>query len=159
MNNRKLIRAFALVVVIGSSAACGDDNSTATNNSGSDPISKAEFVTAANALCAAFAGEFEGGAQADVVTEEDQIAVISEIIVPELRTTLTAIRALGFPEGDAALVGGLIDQTNEQLDIVETDPAGFLAAAEDPFAEINAQLADYGVVTCGWVWDVVRDRA
>ena len=158
MNNRKLIRAFALVVVIGSSAACGDDSSS-SNNSGNDALSKAEFVTSANALCAAFASQVEGGPQAGVVTEEDQIAVISEIIVPELRTTLTAIRALGFPEGDAALVGGLIDQTNEQLDIVETDPAGFLAAAEDPFGEINAQLADYGVVTCGWVWDVVRDRS
>jgi hypothetical protein len=102
----------------------------------------------ANALCTTL-NETVDAAQATVATETDQIAVIADVMVPELRNTLDAIEALGFPAGDEALIGGLIDQTQAELDVIAADPAALLTATVDPFAEINAQLVEYGLTVCG----------
>lgn len=47
------------------------------------------------------------------------------------------------------LIQGLIDDTRDVLDSAEGDPAGVLGGTVDPFADINQQLADYGLTVCG----------
>lgn len=146
MKPHKLLGSLALVVVIGAVAACSDDKDN--SEGGNDSISKAEFITQANALCATFDGEMQV-AQADVLTEDDQVVMIATVLVPKLRALMVDIRELGFPAGDEALIGGLVEQTEDELDVIAADPAALLTSTEDPFEEINAQLVEYGLTVCG----------
>ena len=140
MTTRKLIGSLALVVAFGVLSSCGDG--------GGSKISKAEFITKANARCTILNGQMDE-ASAAVTTEEEQIAFFTDALVPDLRAAMSDIRALGFPKGDEALLDGLMDQTEDVLTQISADPASFVGSQVDPFAEINAQLAAYGLTVCG----------
>lgn len=129
--------AFALTASFGLLASCSDDK----KDSGSGSISKTEFLAQGNALCATFNAEMEA-AQATIASDEDAVVFLSDTLVPGLRALLRSIEDLGYPEGDAEHIQGLIDDTDDVLDQVAADPEGYAQATSDPFAEINAQLRD-----------------
>ena len=122
-------------------AACGDSSKAAT-------ISKAEFLTKGNAICATLNAHL-ADVGAGITTEEAAVAYLGDEFVPGLTDTVNQIRALGFPKGDEALLGGLMDDTDAVLADITADPTTFAAATEDPFADINAQLITYGLTVCG----------
>ena len=140
MKHRKVLAVVSLVVSVGLLASCADD--------AKKTISKTEFLTKGNAICATF-NEKMDEAQASLASEEDAVAFVSETFVPELRGVLRSIENLGFPSGDEALIQGLIDDTDEVLDGVEANPQDFVQADTDPFADINVQLHTYGLTACG----------
>ena len=141
MNTRKLLGSLTLVALLGM-AACSDGASSKA------VISKADFLTKGNALCTTFNATSDA-AQANITTEDEQIAFINDTLVPGIRSTVASIRALGFPKGDEALLSGLMDDTEAKLTEIEADPAAAVAAGVDPFADINTQLAAYGLTVCG----------
>ena len=140
MNRRKVLASLSLVVIVGLLASCGDDAKKS--------ISKTEFLTKGNAICTTFNGKM-AEAEASIATDEDVLTFYSETFVPELRGVLRSIENLGFPAGDATLLQGLIDDTDEVLDGVAADPAAFVASDTNPFAPINEQLHTYGLTACG----------
>jgi hypothetical protein len=146
------ITPVALVLGLGLAlAACGsDEEDTDEPDTPAESPSKEEFVAQANAICADMDAKVTEGQEAlgDAPSEEDAEAFVVDVIVGEMRTTLTEIRELGFPEGDEEMLDGLMDETSEILDSIEDDPAAAMAG-DDPFADINAQLNDYGLTTCG----------
>ena len=82
--------AFTFVVLVSS---CGSDKAS---------ISKPEFISKANALCTSFSETISKPevALGPSSTEEQITTFITDLLVPEFRDTINAIRGLGFPEGD-----------------------------------------------------------
>ncbi len=148
MNAHKLLGSLALVSLLGIAACSDDSDSAATTTSATTKISKTEFLAQGNATCQTF-NESLVELSANITTEEEQIAYMTDSLVPGLRATVASIRALGFPAGDEALLDGLMADTEVKLQEIEADPAAVLASGEDPFAEINSQLVDYGLTVCG----------
>ena len=109
MNTRRLLGSLTLVALV-SMAAC-------SNSSKDAAISKAEFLTKGNAICATLNAHLDE-LSAAVATEDDAVAYLSDELVPGLTDTVGQIRALGFPAGDEALLDGLMDEL-----LVSREPA------------------------------------
>jgi hypothetical protein len=128
-------------------ASCGGSDSN--SNSGAT-ISKADFVEKANAFCAT-ANENVKKAQ-DALgaspTQEQLTSFLTDAVAPEYDDTLSKIRDLGFPAGDEALLGGLLDKAETVVADIAKDPAAILTASESPFTDVNVGFTDYGLTVC-----------
>jgi hypothetical protein len=128
---------------------CGDDD-----GGGAGALTKAAFVERANEICAdgntklnaAFQEAFEhaGGSP----SQEEAEQMITNTIVPGIQLMLDQIGGLAPPEQDADTIAGLIDASQRVLDEVGADPALILESDVDPFAEVNENLAAYGLTVC-----------
>ncbi len=147
MTSRRILGSVALVLALGLATSCSDDKKSSTTDAPA-AVSKADFLEYGNVRCATFNAEVDA-AIANVVTENDQIAVFTDVIIPGLRDTLTDLEGFGFPTGDEATIQAMIDDTRDVLDTAEADPGAALGASVDPFAAINARLVAYGLTTCG----------
>jgi len=149
---RKLIAAIAVVVASATLVACGgDDDGDGGTPGGGATISKADFIAQANEICAAGAAELAtalGTFGPDSSPEDLQQAFV-DTVIPNIRGQVADIRALGFPAGDEATLGGIFDQVEGVLDAAAADPASMLDESTDEFAEVNTKLTDYGLATCG----------
>lgn len=145
MRNRKTSSLVALVISLGLLSACGSDDST--NSS----ISKPEFLAKADAICTQYndALEEKTSELASDATEEQVLAFVTDVLVPEFGNMIGEIRDVGFPEADEALLDGLMDETDVVLEQLTQNPASILTAEESPFASINSRLLDYGLTVCG----------
>jgi hypothetical protein len=131
-------------------ASCGGSDSSGTSGT---PISKADFVEKANALCTktnenVTTAQDALGASA---TQEQIISFLTDVVVPAYRDTISEIRGLGFPAGDEALLGGLLDDADKVVSDIAKDPAAILAAAQSPFTDVNVGFTDYGLTACAEV--------
>ena len=129
-----------VVVLVAAATGCSDEKS----------ISKDDFLKRANARCAELndtLADSERAIGADP-TEAQVIRFITEVLVPALDSTVDDIRDLGFPDGDAELLEGLMDETDRVLETLREDPGSAFSAEESPFTSINARLADYGLDVC-----------
>lgn len=105
----------------------------------------------ANAICTEYDKAFEEKT-AELTsdsTEEQVLAFVTDVMIPEFENMIGEIRDIGFPEADEALLDGLMDETEVELDKLKQDPATILTAEESPFASIDSRLLDYGLTVCG----------
>jgi hypothetical protein len=129
-----------------SAAASAQDTPAGTDDSGE--ITKDEFVTRANAVCAARNAELaSAGAEVDPADADAVATYATDVLVPNVRGQLDDIRALGFPADDAELLDATLTDAGIALDTIESDPA-VLTGSENPFAAVNATLTDYGLTEC-----------
>jgi hypothetical protein len=153
------IATIALMVVLGTVlVACGGDDSTSDAGAGtssSTAISKAEFVTKANAICAAGTREV-AQALADIdpnTADPTEIAdVLVSTVLPAIKSQIADLRELGYPEGGKDTLEGIYKDAEKAIDDAvaqaKADPEAFVNSESDPFAPINQRLADYGLTTC-----------
>lgn len=129
---------LAFVVLM---ASCGSDNAS---------ISKPEFVSKANALCTSFSETISKPevALGPSSTEEQITTFITDVLVPEFRDTINAIRGLGFPEGDEVALEEMLTETEEVLAELAADPGATLTMSMSPFTSVNIKLKDYGLTVC-----------
>lgn len=130
--------ALTFVVLM---ASCGGDSSS---------ISKAEFVSKANALCTSFS---ETISKPEVAlgpgsTEEQVTTFITDVLVPEFSNTINAIRGLGFPDGDEVALEEMLAETEKVLAELASDPGATLTMLESPFTSVNSKFKDYGLTVC-----------
>jgi hypothetical protein len=161
---------LSLVLAAGLIAAgCGDDDeetttaaTTTTTQAGAtgptgasgEPLSKAEFIEEADAICKAGDKEidaaadqlFSGGANPGQAEEE---AFITQTLVPGVQQQVDGIRALTPPEGDEEEVQAILDAAQQAIDELEADPEAFFEQGGDPFAEANQLAQEYGLQVCG----------
>ena len=84
------------------------------------------------------------------IRPQDQFAVfITNVLVPELRNTIDRICDLGFPTGNEAMLDQLMTDTETVLDDLAKDLTSIFTMKESPFANIDAQLMEYGLTECG----------
>jgi hypothetical protein len=144
--------AAALALVFGASACGGDDDSSSSSGSTAAALSKDEFVTQANQICAdgnkeidAAGSELFSGGQP---SKEEQDQFITETVLPSISDQVDQIEALGAPEGDEDQVNAIIESARSDLDAAEADPSILTGGGADPFADTNKLLNDYGLTTC-----------
>lgn len=143
MRNRKVSRLVAFITCLSLIAACASDEST------NSTISKSEFLAKADAICTRYndANEEKHSELESNPSEEQQLAFVTDLL-PEFINMFGEIRDLGFPAADKALLEGLMDEIDVVLEQFTQDPASMLTAQE-PFADINIQMSDYGFTVCG----------
>lgn len=172
MNTRRtttgISGARGLVAAISTSAvllaACGDDDA--------EPLTKADFIEQADAICAQTQAEaapvFEAiWSELDEVDFDDPAnqgiiferwATATDQLIPLYQAQLDEIDQLEPPSEDRDFVETIIADQRVAMDEFDTlvDEArdGSEAArqqmeSEDPFVEIDRQLREYGLVVCG----------
>jgi hypothetical protein len=154
----KLILVVAGALFAGLVAAgCGgdDDDEAAGTTAPSEPLSRQEFVIAADAICASGDREIERqaaqtfGNQEPSEEEIEQFA--TDTIIPNIQSQVDQLRMLVPPEGDEEEVTAILDAAQSGVDEVEQDPS--LAAegsdAGGAFTEANNLARDYGLKDCG----------
>jgi hypothetical protein len=153
MKRNALILIAGLLATGLIAAGCGDDDDDGDN--GGEALTKEEFLAEGNAICAEGNAELDAAAQelfqsGGRPTPEELETFATDNLVPSVQGQIDDIRALEAPEGDEDTINSLLDQAEDVLAEVEADPEGTLGPqASDPFAEVNTELQDYGLTTCG----------
>jgi hypothetical protein len=141
--------AAALVLVI-AVAGCGggDDSSSST----AAALSKDEFVTQANQICADGNKEIDAASQdafsSGKPSQSDLDVFVTDTLLPSVQSQVDGIRALGAPAGDEDQVNAILDSAQSAIDAGKADPT-LLEGNDDPFAETNKLANAYGLTECG----------
>ncbi|MGH2957913.1 MAG: hypothetical protein ACRDL6_13080 [Solirubrobacterales bacterium] len=131
-------------------AGCGDDDGGDGGN-GDEALTKEEFVAQGNQICR------EGNQELDAIanqsfqrepTPEQEERFVNDEVIPNIQGQIDEIRALESPEGDEETINGILDDAEAALDEIRADPS-LIEADPGPFAEVNQQLREYGLSTCG----------
>jgi hypothetical protein len=149
---RKALWLLALALATGSVAAgCGGDDDDG-GDGGGDALSKEEFVAQGNEICTEGNAEIEAGAQEAFPegqpTPETAEAFVNDTLVPSVQGQIDDLRDLGIPEGDEDQVTEILDKAELALQDLKEDPTLAIGQGEDPFAEVNQELTDYGLTAC-----------
>lgn len=144
--------SILLVIVLGLAlAACGDDD----GDGGGEPLTKEEFITAADQICA------EGDAATEAQTEEilgnvqgapseEQLTeLISDVLVPSLEQQADEIDALTPPEEDAETVDEIVSKLRDGIEEAKDDPVGLFEGDGGSIAEAGILAQEYGLTDCG----------
>jgi hypothetical protein len=144
--------AFAAMLAVGLVfAGCGSSDN---DKSSSTPApTKAEFVSKGNAICKKGNQEIAQGANktfsADRPPTQAQLkAFATGTLIPSVQSQISALRALGTPEGDEAKVKAMLTSAQAALARVKQDPSLVANEKNDPFAGTNKLLAAYGLTEC-----------
>jgi hypothetical protein len=142
--------------------SCGDDT---------EPLSKAEFVEQADAICQTTNDQAEpvfDAAFADIddpddpATQDlmiDTFAQAMDELMPLYEQQLDDLAALDAPTEDKELIETLLadfdDALSEYSDVIDAALAGdeqartSLLGDVDPFSDVNRQAREYGMTVCG----------
>jgi hypothetical protein len=89
------------------------------------------------------------GAQLGRDPSPTQIATfIEEVLVPELRDRIAALRSLEGGDGLDRRLAPVLDDYDEVIDGVAGDPSAAVSG-DDPFAAVDRRLDDLGLEDCG----------
>ena len=128
-------------------AGCGGDDEGIP----SGDVSKAEYISRADAICAKGDAEISAAAEqrfGDKPPSNDQVsAFIEDTVVPNIQGQLDRLRELEAPEADLDQVEQIYDTAQENLDVLAEAPEDFVD--EEPFAEANKLARGYGLRQCG----------
>jgi hypothetical protein len=162
MKLRKLAHgAVTMLVVAGSAAGCGgggDEKTVATTPASSGPLTKTQFVAAADKVCKATSDKITKAASrlrtAAEKTGTIPVAQVSRFLtntsLPAYDAMLDELRALQPPKADEKEIDGLIASLAGAIDTAKADPVKYSKnSAPDPFDDANARAVKYGMKVCG----------
>lgn len=145
---------FALVVVgialSVTGAGCGSSSPA--------PLTKAEFVKQANAICrdgrsrkttAIF--NFMKTHQVGKSTRALEEKADTEIAMPPIQRMNEELRELAAPRGDEDKVNAIVDAFEAAVKSQEQNPGVVIAGSRDPFHVANLLAIKYGMNKCGEV--------
>ena len=139
-----MVIAGMLLIGVGV-AGCGSSSSTASKTT--PAITKAVFVAKANAIC----GQADpvlsaAGAKLETRPPKAQIAaLVKKTYLPSIQAQITAIRALGVPSGEQAVVASMLTLAQADLNKLKSNPA---LVATDVFADFAKVAHPYGLTAC-----------
>lgn len=119
---------------------------------GAAPGSREDFLGRANQICedsntqlVDVADGLQDGADADEVEQ-----IVTDF-ADTVQGAVDQIRVLDAPAADRQELDTLLDDTDQALDDLRSDPLNALQDQADPFDDINQRLSDFGLVACGAV--------
>lgn len=148
----------ALVLAAMLVAGCGGSDDDASGSEAS--LTKAEYISKANAIC-------DRGNQATVegydafyaknpisqgqeLTKAQEGELVENVIIPNVGDQARQIERLPAPEGDEEAVAAFVDALNEGLAEVEEDPQAFFGSGNDnPLIPATEAAGAYGISHCG----------
>ena len=153
--------ALAVSAALVAAGCGGDDETTSTTTSGASgatgasgaPLTHAEYVAQADAICAAGDKEIEAAGQSlgDAPTEAVLEGFVDDTVVPAIQKQYDALAALPAPEGEEEQVDDLLSALQDGVDTLNEDPTLITAgdSADGPFADANKAAQDFGLTACG----------
>jgi hypothetical protein len=149
---------IAAIAIVAAISGCGGSDSS-SGSSGS--LSKEEFVTQANAICAE--GKKKGLAAMSVYVKHHEAAgqankakltliaeAIKAVLLPSVQTQVDEIRALGTPEGDEKQVAAFLAATEDAIESSSKRPAS-AGPNFGPNFKRSAELGhEYGLNGCAY---------
>ncbi|MDQ3759891.1 MAG: hypothetical protein M3331_08135 [Actinomycetota bacterium] len=151
----RLAQAGCLVFLSVAFASCGgEDEEGGFSPVVSEPLSKVEFLQQADQICASTESQIEAAAD-DLLTgkgdppPEEVERVALDLVVPALETEVSAIGALGAPEGDEEKVQAILDATEAGIAEIEADPRALLDGVPESLQEAEQLAREYGSRQCG----------
>ena len=138
---------IAGVLILGLGAVGCGGSSSSTTSTPTATITKAQFLTKANAICGkADPALSEASAKLAAPHTAAQIAaVVKGVYVPSVEAQVTAIRALGAPPGGQAAVASMLKLVQADLNRLESKPS---LVATDVFANFAKVAHPYGLTAC-----------
>ena len=157
-------KTLALIAVGGALvlAGCGgdDDESTtastaATGATGTSGVAltKEEFITQADAICAQGDEDIETaateqfGESGQPQNEQEIVDFTDTVVIPSIQSQLDGIALLTPPEGDEEEIEELLTELQAALDELSENPESL--ADGTSFEDVNQLAADYGFTNCG----------
>lgn len=138
--------ALAMAIAL---AGCGGGGESSTT---SEALSKDEFITQADQICATGTDEFDAALEefsaGGQPSDEEAATFFAETLFPSYKDQAAQIDALAAPEGDEEEVDAIITALNDAIAEAESDPEAAIAAEDDPFEEYRTLAADYGLTEC-----------
>ncbi len=145
---KRLTTAVAFMLLI---AACGGDDT-----GGGEALTKADWITAADAICADMFEELDQIPEPQTLEESHELG---RRTIEIQREALAELRALTPPEGDGAAIANIFDATEALIDwgeeLIEAVAAGDQEKAfelhgdgERLAEEADRLTADYGLREC-----------
>lgn len=130
-------------------AGCGGGASTESAGA----ITKAEFISQADAICSEsnqamesdVQATFGGGAHPGKAEEK---AFVTDSVVPSIEGDLEKIRALPQPAGDEAAINQFLSDAEKGAAEAKKDPEGFPKSAPT-LQKASGEAAAYGLKVCG----------
>jgi hypothetical protein len=143
-------------------AGCGggDDGDPSAAASDAPPISKAEFIKKADAICQEVNQKIvnEGTATLQKALKgsgeslhEAEVEVIATVTLPLLQEEIDELRALGAPSGDEDRVDAFVDLSQKVIDEGKADPERYQhkqVSFQHPFEQAEKLAKAYGVSSC-----------
>lgn len=156
MNFRRMAAFAACAAIAAGAAGCGgsDDSSSDTGDTtATESITKAEWITQADAICKAGdeaisqAGD-DSGLDANSSTD-DIAAFYTDTVLPNISDQRDQIEALPVPAGEEDAIGSLTDALDQAISDAESDPTALANGDGSSFDDVNQQAQDYGLSDCG----------
>ena len=130
-------------------AACGDDD-----DGGGDALTEEEFLAQGNEICSAGNDELDA-AFAEFGDEEptpEEISAFADTFEENVGDQIDAVDDLEGPDDIEEQLDPVLADARDDLEefatLLREDPEAAFSQEEDPFADVNEQLADIGLTEC-----------
>jgi hypothetical protein len=130
-------------------AGCGSSSSGAsTAATVSGPVTKADFVAQANAICVKGTQRTEKAGQSlgNSPTEAEAAVAVPAKFVPAVQAQIDELKALSPPPGEEAAVTSMLNLAQSDLDKIKSEPK--LAFETKTFADFASVAHAYGLKAC-----------
>jgi len=145
--SKRLITALAVVVALaGMAAGCGD--------SGEEPLTKAEFVKQADAICETHDQELEAeltayGEEKARPGQDKGTEFTKTVLLPSIESEIEEISELSPPEADAQQVSAMLSAMQAGADRATAEPEKILSFESNPLLKSKKLAVAYGLEVCG----------
>ena len=138
-------------------------SSGGTKNSG-PPLTKDQFITRANAICASTTTQIQNGAKTvfpnvNQIGEQDADKIVKftrSIVVPALQKMHDDIASLKSPSADSSFIDKMLSDLQNGLNKWHDDPTLTGTITDKSLTTFDAEANDFGLKTCAQVDGVTR---
>jgi hypothetical protein len=120
-------------------------------------LTKAEFIKQGDEICANASTVFAEGIEdfmsdhdldpSEPPSDEDEEALVAEVIVPAYKQQAEELGELGPPKGEEQQVEEIVSGYEDVVAEGEADPSS-LTGEDDPFADVKAKASEFGLKFC-----------
>ena len=142
-----LAAGTALLLATAGCGGSGGKSSTASASAAPAKLTMAEYVAKANAICNASNGSLNATVikLASDTRPEEAAHVVADTFIPEIKSQLSQIQAIGTPAGGEAAIAKMDHLLAGDIAKIEKDPALAGPAVFDDFAKV---AHGYGLTEC-----------
>ena len=130
--------------------ACQDDEEVGAKPPASPPLTKAQLIKRADAICRDRSKEFAATAVPvpKNPTRAQLVDYIEDVLIPEMDRQLAALRALEPPRADVPRIDQMLDEWEDAVEKVKADPAKELPRMRTLTARGDRIATKYGFKVC-----------
>jgi hypothetical protein len=152
--SKRAVWAASLIALF---VGCGADDEPVTEPLEPPAISKAQFLAEADRICRSGDSQIEAIGD-DLYTDVERgerpspgevRRFATGVIVPRIESEITAIRALGAPEGDEKEVEAILRATEDGVREIKRDPEGIVDGPPAGLKRAGDLATRYGSQECG----------